>query len=254
MFVLAAQQHHQGERKRGALFAPLAFILVCLALIFGMSVFFRVANIEVTGNNLYSAEEIIAASGIEEGDNLFFINRFTAISRIFSKLPYVENATIDRSLPNRLVIEVTESSAMARVVAEDGYWAIDRGCKLLSPIEVSDAALLIAVDGVAPIAPEVGQTMAPGEADEPKVTYLSDILRRMSALNMAADVSAIDISDVSNPSFRYLDRFTVKLGSNEDLDYKFQLLLTAVAELKEGDSGTLDLSLSVDKRAHLTYD
>lgn len=208
----------------------------------------------VTGNGLYTAEEIIAASGIEEGDNLFFINRISTGSRIISKLPYVEYATVNRYLPNRLVIEITESSAMAWVEAEEEKWSIDRGCKLLARVEDSDAAVLIEVDGIAAIAPEVGETIAPGEAEMPKVNYLSEILRRMSALNMTGDVARIDMSDVSNPSFEYLGRFTVKLGGNEDLDYKFQLLVTAVQELKEGDSGTLDLSLSKDKRAHLTYD
>ena len=38
----------------------------------------------------------------------------------------------------------------------------------------------------------------------------------------------------------------------ENTEYKFQCLLSAVAALNEGDRGTLDLS--IDKRAHLTYD
>ena len=50
----------------------------------------------------------------------------------------------------------------------------------------------------------------------------------------------------------YIGRFTVKLGANENVEYKFQCLLSAVEALSEGDRGTLDLS--IDKRAHLTYD
>ena len=248
---MAAAQESKGK-KHGALFAPVSFIIVCLALILGMSVFFRVSTIEVTGNHLYSAEEIIAASGIESGDNLFFINRISTGSRIISKLPYVEKATIKRSLPNRLVIEVTESSALAYVAAEDGLWAIDRGCKLLSRIDSASVGNLIRIEGLTPIAPAVGETISPGESETPKVTYLSEILHHISSLDMVGDVTVIDMSDVSNPVFDYLGRFQVKLGSNENIDYKFQLLLTAVAQLEPGDSGTLDLS--IDQRAHLTYD
>lgn len=238
------------RKKRSPLFAPLSFIIICAALVFGMSVFFRVSNIEVTGNSLYSSQEIIDASGIENGDNLFFINRFSAVSRIFTKLPYVSEATISRHLPNRIVISVTESQAAAYLTTDDGAWAVDSSGKVLSKVE--DTAGLIRVDGLTPIAPTVGQTIAAGGADAPKVTYLTEILGQMSSLGMTGDVTEIDMSNVGNPTFQYLGRFTVKLGADSDVDYKFQLLLSAVAKLEPGDSGTLDLS--IDKRAHLTYD
>ena len=45
-------------------------------------------------------------------------------------------------------------------------------------------------------------------------------------------------------------RFTVKLGSNENLDYKFELLLGAIAKLDSGDTGTIDLSQ--DKKAQFS--
>lgn len=248
---MASERQRQGK-KHSALYAPLSFLIICFALALGISVFCRVSSIEVTGNSLYTEQEIIEASGIETGDNLFFINKFTAVSRIFSKLPYVEQATISRALPNKLLIEVKEGAAIAYVEAEDGLWAIDRGCKILSRVSGGDTGSLIKVIGLSAIAPDVGETLAAGESEAAKVTYLSEILKRISALSMIGDVTQVDVSDISNPSFDYIGRFAVKLGSNDDLDYKFQLLLTAVTQLAEGDSGTLDLS--IDKRAHLIYD
>ena len=245
-------QQRRTRKKRNALFAPLSFLIICAALVFGLSVFFRVSTIEVEGNSLYTGEEIIEASGIEQGDNLFFINRFTAISRIFAKLPYVEKAVINRSLPNRLVIVVTESQAIACVAAEDGTWAIDRGCKLLSKVSGDELRGLIRIEGLTPIAPEAGQVIAPGEAESPKVNYLSTILTQIDTLGLRDNITYVDISGISNPYFDYLGRFTVKLGSFENVEYKFQCLLSAVDALSDGDRGTLDLS--IDKRAHLTYD
>ena len=245
-------QQRRTRKKRNALFAPLSFLIICAALVFGLSVFFRVSTIEVEGNSLYTGEEIIEASGIEQGDNLFFINRFTAISRIFAKLPYVEKAVINRSLPNRLVIVVTESQAIACVAAEDGTWAIDRGCKLLSKVSGDEMRGLIRIEGLTPIAPEAGQVVAPGEAESPKVSYLSAILTQIDTLGLRDNITYVDISGISNPYFDYMGRFTVKLGSFENVEYKFQCLLSAVDALSDGDRGTLDLS--IDKRAHLTYD
>ena len=245
-------QPNRRKRKRSALYAPLSFLIICVAIAFGLSVFFRVSGIEVEGNSLYSAEEVIAASGIEKGDNLFFINQFSVVSRIYAKLPYVEKAAINRSLPNRLTVVVSESHAIACVEAEDGMWAVDRGCKLLSKAEGDALNGLIRVQGLTAIAPEAGQLIAAGEAETPKVKYLADILNQIDTLSLRDRITTIDISGISNPSFDYIGRFTVKLGSNENLEYKFQCLLSAVAALNEGDRGTLDLS--IDKRAHLTYD
>ncbi len=67
---------------------------------------------------------------------------------------------------------------------------------------------------------------------------------------MTGDVTWIDVSAVSNPSFDYLGRFTVKLGSNENTEYKFGMLLSAVEQLAAGDRGTIDLS--IDSKAHFS--
>ena len=74
---------------------PMMFFLVIVAVIFVMSVFFRVSDIQVEGNTHYTDEEIIRAIDIEEGDNLFFFDRFAALSRVFAKLPYVEEVSVE---------------------------------------------------------------------------------------------------------------------------------------------------------------
>lgn len=243
-------------KNRSVLFVPVSIIVIVLALFFGFSIFLRVSEVEVEGNSFYTAEEIVEASGIERGDNLFFINRSATTSRIYSRLPYIELVDVRRSLPNRVVIAVTESQAVAYVAAESGYWAVDEGCKLLSQPDMGGLGGLIRVEGLTPIAPAVGQKIEAGVEEGPKVTYLSAILKRIAGLGLRAGVTRIDMSNVSNPVFDYLGRFDVKLGalgSEEELDYKFQLLLSAVEQMQEGDRGTL--SIDADHSAvHLTRD
>ena len=60
----------------------------------------------------------------------------------------------------------------------------------------------------------------------------------------------LPLTNSADPTFSYLGRFTVKLGKNEDLDYKLEMLKNAVAKLTVSDRGVLDLSLSVDHKAH----
>ena len=98
-----------------AAIGPAKFLLACVVLIFLVSIFLQVGTIEVTGNSHYTANEIIQAAGIEEGDNLFFVNRFSAVSGIMAKLPYVESVEIATQLPGTVIIEITESQALAWV-------------------------------------------------------------------------------------------------------------------------------------------
>ena len=219
-----------------SLLQPLIFLLICVALVLGMSVFFRVSKVEVVGNSIYTAEEVVDASGIGKGDNLFFINRFSAASRIFSKLPYVDKAKVTRALPNRVTITIQESSAMAYVKADDGYWVVDQNCKLLKSVTDSELTGLARIDGITPV--------------EPKVTYLAAILGQLLTRDMASKVTVIDLSDAASPSFLYDGWFTVRLGANENVEYKFGMLQSAISQLTAGDTGTIDLS--IDKRAHFS--
>ena len=221
---------------------PLTFFLVIVAIIFVMSVFFKITKIEVRGNSLYSADEIIAASGIEKGDNLFFINRIAAGSRVVVKLPYVDSVKINRGLPNLITIEVTESKAVGFVSVGEELWSVSSSGKFLSSIEKKDTEHIACISGITVSEAAVGEHIKAAEGESDKLAYLTDILYQIQARGLMGKVTSIDLSDVNNPSFEYDGRFVVKLGEFDNTEYKFGKLLSAVSQLSADDSGTLDLS------------
>ena len=56
------------------------------------------------------------------------------------------------------------------------------------------------------------------------------------------------ISRRYNVEFKYLDRFIVKLGMPEHLDYKIDCLKEVVGYLSTADTGIIDLSELIDKK------
>lgn len=238
------------RKKKSALFTPLAFLLICAALVFGMSVFFRVSKIEVVGAVSYSTQEIIEASGVEEGDNLVIIDRSGSASRIKAKLPYVENVAVHRTLPNTVTIEVSESQALAFLAVEGELWVLDRNCKALNKTSSGQTEGLVQLLGVTANVPKIGEVVTGKDAEEAKLEYIAVILRELSARGMTGSVEALDLTNLANPTFDYLQRFQVKLGKNEDVDYKLDRLLSVVEQLSPNDIGTLDLS--IDDRVHYT--
>ncbi len=234
-------------RRRGALYGPLTFIAICAALVFGMSIFFRVSRIEVEGAAYYTTDEVQHASGIDEGDNLFFINRFTVISRLFSRLPYVETASVTRYLPNRVIITVTESQAIAYVSDGTQNWVIDRNGKVLKQAAAAELSSIIEIKGITAEAPEIGNIILPPDGDTSKIEYLAAILDQIQERGLQSDVTKVDLTEPADATFTYLGRFNVRLGGNVDTEYKFGKLLSAVSQLTLGDQGTLDLSSDDNK-------
>ena len=111
---------HNRKRKRrrsrlGVLLKLLCLAALVAALTFGATVFFQVETIAVTGNSRYTQDEIIAASGVQVGDNLFRMNKKQISQEILHQLPYVESVSILRGLPSTITFQVTEWDAVAQV-------------------------------------------------------------------------------------------------------------------------------------------
>lgn len=228
---------------KSAAIGPAKFLLGCVVLIFIVSIFLQVGSIEVTGNTHYTSQEVIQAAGIEEGDNLFFINRFSAVSGIMAKLPYVESVEIATQLPGTVIIEITESQALAWVELEGQRWIIDRSCKVLTQGDSADTASLIRVSGLTPVNPSVGDTLvSEGDSEAQEVTTLAEMLDQIQRRGLAGTIDYIDLTDVSAPVMSMDGRFTVLFGSEETIDYQFGKLVSAVSQLTSADRGTLDIS------------
>lgn len=222
----------------------LSAIIICAALVLGISVFFRVSNFEVSGATHYTESQIIEASGIKEGSNLVFLNRAAVESRITGELVYAAMVTVSRRLPNTVVIEVRESGTVACVETESGLWLIDNYCRLLEPCPNSEADNYIKVQGFFALDPKPGQKISSIEEDKPKVAYLEKLMTALHAAEMLEDVSSIDMSTSSNGQFNYLERFNIKLGRDSNLDGKLGLLKSTVEKLEPTDKGNIDLSVS----------
>ena len=233
---------YKKARKYSVSGAILTFAVVVIATVFLLSVFLRISDITVEGNEHYTDEEIIRAIDIEQGDNLFFFDRFAAVSRVFAKLPYVEEVSLTRQLPNKVIITVQECKALAYLAIGDENWTIDRSCKVLGKATDNELADLIRIDGIDPGTLLIGEKLTTSDGDESAVTFLSDVLYQISERGMSSQVSVIDFSDMTGASLRYGTRFTVRIGGMSSVGHKFAMLDSVLAQLKDGDIGIIDVS------------
>ena len=231
-----------GLWRRSGLSGPVSFAIAIVAIIFVMSIFLRVEQIFVEGNEHYTDAEIIQAIDIEEGDNLFFFNRFAALSRVFAKLPYVEEVSVERTLPNKVTITVSESKALAYLVLGEEEWTLDHGCKVLGKATEGELTFLIPVEGIKPGTLLIGEDMETEDKNRAIVDYLAEVLYQIEARGLQYSVSRIDFSDPNNVSFAYAGRYTVILGGSSNTEYKFGMFLSVLNQLQEGDVGIINVA------------
>ncbi len=85
---------------------------------------FAVNQIEVTGNRQVATEDIRSATQVPEGENLLRVDTVAAASGVVAN-PWIERATVHRSLPSTLTVDVVERTAVAWIDSPEGVTLID---------------------------------------------------------------------------------------------------------------------------------
>ena len=123
----------QKSRRKAMWIILLVAIGVVIAVILSLTVFFKVTAVEVdVSKSQYSAAQIRDASGIEEGDSLFLLNREKAADRISTKLPYTGEIVVKRSFPSKVKVFVEDSTVTAAVKYNDRYIVLNESNKVLA--------------------------------------------------------------------------------------------------------------------------
>ena len=131
----AARRPSAGSGMGGKLLIMAALVA---AVVFGVAIFFKVGRIEVQGNTIYASDKIIEASGLELGDNLLTVSRATVGGNVKAALPYVDQVSVGRVLPDTVVISVKESQlAFAAATDTNTVWLISPSGKALERIDAS---------------------------------------------------------------------------------------------------------------------
>lgn len=253
--MAARQRRHRPYRSRrgrfGALSMLLSAALVIAAVAVACVVFFRINHIEVEGNRRYSAEEIVEASGIQIGDNLFALPSGRVASNILSSLPYVEGVIPQRVLPDGVILKVTERTAAASVDTGEGRWLISAQGKLL---ERENGEQVTAVTGLTALAPLPGASIQVAEEEQDTLSYILALLPAMEQQGMLAQCSSIDCTPAASILAEY-GIYHVRLPRGGDYDYYLRLLASALAsdKMPKDTPGTLDLTIT-EGRVHFSPD
>ena len=145
----------------------------------------------MVGDTRYSAQELIDASQITIGENLFFINKFAAQERILADRPYLDEVTIRRRLPDGIEIQATECQPVAALQVGQTYWLMDTKGKLLGEVTAEQAAQYCVVTGMEPEEEKPGIYVT--FSDEEKGKALFSILNTAQNSDILKEIMSIDM-------------------------------------------------------------
>lgn len=244
-------------------------VAIVVAMMFGISIFFRVEHVTVSGADKYTPYMIQQAAGIKEGDALLTISDARISGKITSALPYVEDVRISIQLPNTVNIEITELDVVYSIRDDkDAWWLITaegrvvinadsatagtytkvEGVRLKDPVSGEQAKAADVATGILVEDPEAAGMIPQMEPGDSRLAAALSILQYLEENVIIGEVASVNVSDLANLELWYGQRFQVKLGDTTELGYKIRCMNAAINGedgLDDHDSGVLDISFTV---------
>lgn len=274
---------HQGQPTPAVIYTePAAFsrnrlvvqlvtvVAVVLALTVGLSVFFKVQHIYVSGAKVYSESAITEVCGISKGDNLLTFSHARAAALIQANRPYVREVRFGIKLPDTVNIIIEEDEVVYAVKDETGqWWLMNSSGRVVTQGTSSTVAnktqiLGVNLDNPVPnehavameSAPAVTDTTDPSGETVAEITPVTttgaqrldaalEILKALEANDIVGSAASVDVSRIDDIVLWYGTRYQVNLGDSTRLEYKIACMNSVIAQMSEYQSGVLDCSFTI---------
>ena len=222
--------HAKKKRKRKVIETFILTLILFAGIIAALSVtvLFGIKTITVTGDTRYSSQQIIEASGIKEGSNLFRASASVLTEKATSKLPYVSKISIKRKLPDEIILFVSDSKPAYAVKTGNNYVLIDSEDKV---IEASASKLngAILLEGMEAKKADICESFVPvSDEDYQSAKMIAEI-----AYEKEIKLTEIDISDRNHVTAIYKSRVMLEFGALTDIERKLSMAKVITKELED---------------------
>lgn len=204
--------------------------------------YFNITNIIVKNNKNVTIDEIKKLSGVNVGNNIFYINLKKSKTNILSN-PYILGVEVKRKLPNAINISVQEREAIFYNVRNNKYLIIDTNGIVLEEKNDINNMKLIKMEGFDFQNSKLGKSI--DEKNNRKIKALKTIGELLFRNNSEFSPSSIDLGNVMDIKIYYGD-ICVKLGDEDNLEKKINTAVNILrqGEMKNAKKGYIDVSFN----------
>jgi cell division protein FtsQ len=200
---------------------------------------FNITSITVENNKYTDAQKIIQLSGIQKGNNIFYIKTSRSSDMIMEN-PYFTSVKISRKLPSSIVISVVEREATYYAVKDNKFAVIDKDGILLEVKEDLSSMKLIKLDGFDMKKSEIGKQIV--GSDERQIQIVETLAGMTAAKTFMAGLSSVDLTNPSAINI-YSGQICIKIGTIDNFEKKLNTAANILQrdELKQA-KGYIDVS------------
>ncbi len=232
-------------RRRKVLRFLSSLVLLALVAVIGvvlsLTVFFKINTIEVIGNEIYKANEVIEHCGVKTGDNLFRASEDTVVQTLTASLPYIASVDVQKHLPGTLTVIVTEDKAAVAFRVGKTYILADADGKVLETGAKKHPGSAL-VRGITPVDAVAGQPLKCQTEDQQALLDAFLEALRESGLEK---LTAVDLRKPAMIRLAYDRRIIVLVGTSDDFVNKLKRAKLAIDSENERSTvtvGTLDVT------------
>ena len=225
----------------------LIILSAILSFVFFSGVF-AIKDITVLNNNKVDSETVIKESGIKLGENLFLVKE-SKVRESLRSLPYIENISLKKVIPNRIGITIEERSPSYLIKSNDNYYSIDNNGLIFEKVEnLENNTLQIIVLSTNIEEDQIGKKLK--ENDISKIKIIEEILMVAESNGVQSLITKIDASNDQDIVIELLSESKIAhLGSyNDDVNLNVKFFwLKAMLEQEKGKSRIIYLNVDLSK-------
>lgn len=216
---------------------------------------YEVAEVRFETDGGLTREQVVAASGINQGVNIFRINLAEARRSLLALSP-IETAEITRTLPNKIAINITERKPVA--------WLAPHGVEDPSTVATSfltdQRGVLIPKEGTRPeylhLPVIYGAAIAHAQAgetiDTPEMRAALDLLRLNAENTVQFQVRSVDISKGYCLVVNDRNHARITFGLDR-LDWQLERLSTVLNHVEQTKQELQTVNLMVERNVPVTF-
>ncbi len=216
------------QKRYRLIYKLITLLLIVVSGILALTLFFKAETIRVQGRSRYSDEELIMTSGLEPGDNLFRFSRRGVRKRLLDTYPYLDTVTIERKMPNQIILHVADATPAAAIGSETTYYFMDAGGKLLEQVSLDRLGSVPVVTGVTIGDSEVGKRL--NMKHDERLQQLTQLLNSLEKYGLMNRVDFINLSDMANVRVGCDGHMYIRFGTLDRLDYKMSFAQKFIEE------------------------